>query len=245
MPPTTHRRKITQKELKQPDEFTTLFESAQNFILGNLTQVFVSAGIVLAIGAIVIAVYYYEQHRDAVASTQFYTALTQLKAGQYKPAEAQFQKLADEEPGRRLGRLARFYSASAYIGDGDLPKARETLVAFLAEERDPLFTSLALTNLAVVYERMSDWKKAGGAYRQAAGIDGPEQKRSQLGVARMLAKMGDQQGAIAAYRGFLMAHPYAQQRDDVLASLALLGAPAVPPPPTIATTSAPQPVITH
>ncbi|MDO8433194.1 MAG: tetratricopeptide repeat protein [Candidatus Binatus sp.] len=241
MPPTTHRRKttqrkITQKELKQPDEFTTLAESVQNFILGNLNQVFISLGIVAAIGAVVIAVYYYEQHRDAVASTQFYTALTQLKGGQYKAAEAQFKKLADEEPGRRLGRLARFYTASAYLGDGDLPRARDTLVAFLAEERDPLFTGLALTNLAVVYERMGDWKKAGGAYRQAAGIDGPEQMRSQLGVARMLAKMGDKQDAITAYRGFLMAHPYAQQREDVLASLALLGAPAVPPPPAIATT---------
>jgi predicted negative regulator of RcsB-dependent stress response len=246
MPPTTHRRKITQKELKQPDEFTSLVDSVQNFILGNLTQVFISAGIVVALGAIVIGVYYYEQHRDAIASTQFYSALTQLKAGQYKPAEAAFTKLADDEPGRRLGRLARFYAASAYLGNGDLPKARDTLVAFLAEERDPLFTGLALTNLAVVYERMSDWQKAGGAYRQAAGIDGPEQMRSQLGVARMLAKMGDKPGAIAAYRGFLMAHPYAQQREDVLASLALLGAPAVQPPPAIATSaSAPQPVVTH
>src|SRR5260221_9832520 len=170
MPPTTHRRKttqrkISQKELKQPDEFTTLFESAQNFILGNLRQVFISAGIVAAIGAIAIGVYYYEQHLDAVASTQFYTALTALKAGQYQAAETQFQKLADEGSSRRLGRLARFYTASAYLGDNNLPKARDTLVAFLAEERDPLFTSLALTNLAVVYERMGEWKKAGGAYR--------------------------------------------------------------------------------
>jgi len=30
MPPTTHRRKITQKELKAPDEFTTFVDNARD-----------------------------------------------------------------------------------------------------------------------------------------------------------------------------------------------------------------------
>jgi len=64
MPPTTHRRKITQKELRAPDEFTTLIDSARDFLINNLTQVMVSAGLVVAIAAIVIGVYYYERHRD-------------------------------------------------------------------------------------------------------------------------------------------------------------------------------------
>ena len=117
-------------------------------------------------------------------------------------------------------------------------------VAFLAEERDPLFRSLALTNLAVVYERMAEWTKAASAYQQAAADPGPEQVRAELGVARMLAKSGDKQGAIAAYRSFLNAHPFAQQRQDVVESLALLGAPAdIPPPPSAS--AGPQPVVIH
>ena len=245
MPPTTHRRKITQKELKAPDEFTTLVDSARDFLIGNLTQVLVSAGIVVAIAAIVVGVYYYERHRDSLASAQFYSAITALNAGHNKEAEAQFKKLADEEPGRRLGRLARFYMASAYLGDNDLPKARDALVAFLAEEHDPNFTSLALTDLAVVYERMADWRKAAGAYQQAASVIGPEQVRAELGVARMLAKSGDKPQAIAAYRGFLAAHPFAAQRQDVIESLALLGAPAAPPSATTARNAGPLPVLTH
>ena len=139
--------------------------------------------------------------------------------------------------------LSRFYLASAYIADGDLPDARDSLVAFLAEERDPLFRSLALTNLAVVYERMAEWTKAASAYQQAAADPGPEQVRAELGVARMLAKSGDKQGAIAAYRSFLNAHPFAQQRQDVVESLALLGAPADIPPPSAS--AGPQPVVIH
>ena len=78
MPPTTHRRKITQKELKAPDEFTTLVDSARDFLVGNLTQVLISAGIVAAIAVIVVGVYYYERHRDSLASAQFYSAITAL-----------------------------------------------------------------------------------------------------------------------------------------------------------------------
>jgi predicted negative regulator of RcsB-dependent stress response len=245
MPPTTHRRKITQKELKAPDEFTTLIDSARDFLVNNLTQVLVSAGIVVAVAVIVVGVYYYERHQDYLASSQFYSAITALNAGHNKEAEAQFKKLADEEPGRRLGRLARFYMASAYLGDNDLPKARDALVAFLTEEHDPNFTSLALTDLAVVYERMSDWRKAAGAYQQAAGVQGPEQVRAELGVARMLAKSGDKPQAIAAYRNFLAAHPFAAQRQDVIESLALLGAPAEPPSPTTTKNAGPLPVLTH
>jgi len=245
MPPTTHRKKLSQKELRAPDEFTTFVDNARDFFVNNLTQVIVSTAVVVVVGAIVIGVYYYERHRDALASTRFYDAITALNAGQNKQAETQFKLLADEEPGRRLGRLARFYVASAYLADGDLPAARDSLVAFLAEERDPLFRSLALTNLAVVYERMADWKKAAGAYQQAAADPGPEQARAELGVARMLAKSGDKQGAIAAYRAFLDAHPFAQQRQDVVESLALLGAPAEIPPPPSAAAGGPQPVVIH
>ncbi len=245
MPPTTHRRKITQKELRAPDEFTTFVDSARDFFFNNLTQVIVSAGVVVAVGAIVIGVYYYERHRDTLASARFYDAITALNAGQNKTAETQFKQLADEEPGRRLGRLSRFYLANSYLADGDLPNARDSLVAFLAEERDPMFRSLALTNLAVVYERMADWKKAAGAYQQAAADPGPEQVRAELGVARMLAKSGDKQGAISAYRAFLNAHPFAQQRQDVLESLALLGAPADIAPPSLGASAGPQPVVIH
>jgi predicted negative regulator of RcsB-dependent stress response len=244
MPPTTHRRKITQKELRAPDEFTTLVENARDFFLNNLTQVIVSAGVVAAVGAIAIGVYYYDRHRDSLVSAQFYDAMSALNGGQNKLAETQFKQLADEEPGRRLGRLARFYLASAYIADGDLANARDALVAFLAEERDPTFRSLALTDLAVVYERMADWKKAAGAYQQAAADQGPEQVRAELGVARMLAKSGNKQGAITAYRGFLAAHPFAQQRQDVMESLALLGAPAELAPPS-APGAGPQQVLIH
>jgi predicted negative regulator of RcsB-dependent stress response len=244
MPPTTHRHKISRKDLKQPDEFLTLIDSARDFLVANLQQVLISAGVVVAAGAIVVGLYYYERSRDERASAQFYQALAALTAGQNKQAEEQFEALAAAEPGRRLGRLSRFYMANAYLADNDPAKARDSLVQFLEEEHDPMFTSLAWTNLGVVYERMGDWTKAAGAYRNGASAPGPEQTRAELGMARMLAKAGDKQGAIAAYRGFLTAHPFAQQRQDVVESLALLGAPAEPASAR-APAPGPLPVLVH
>jgi predicted negative regulator of RcsB-dependent stress response len=236
MPSSTHRR-LTRKELKQPDEFESLLDDIGAFFVENLQQILIASGIILAVGAIVASIYFYERHRDETAGNNFYGALQQLQGNNYKAAATGFEALADAEPGRRIGRLARFYLASAYIGENDLPKARDALVQFVSEEHDPLYINLAMTNLGVVYERIGDYRKAAGAYGQAASVPGPEQQRAELGVARVLAKAGDKAGAVAAYRGFLAAHPFAQQRGDALESLAMLGvqpeanAPAVSMPP--------------
>ncbi|HKN00210.1 MAG TPA: tetratricopeptide repeat protein [Candidatus Binataceae bacterium] len=228
MPSTHHHHKLTRKELKQPDEFMSFVESTREFFVGNLKQVIISAIVVVGAAAIAIGTYMYERHRDRVAGEQFSTALAALNAKQYRDAETEFAALAEEEPGRRLGKLSQFYLGSAFLGDNDLPHARDALVAFVAEEHDPTFANLALTNLAVIYERMGDFAKAASAYQQASTVPGPEQVRAQLGVARMLAKQGAKDAAIAIYRAFLAAHPFVEQRQEVVESLAMLGASPVP-----------------
>jgi tetratricopeptide (TPR) repeat protein len=218
-----HHIKINRKELEQPDEFVTFVESAQKFFLANLQRVVISAAVVVAAAGIVIGVYLYESRRDRIAGEQFYAALSALNSKQYKAAEEQFTKLADSEPGRRVGKLSRFYLGNAYLAENDLQHARDAFVAFVAEEHDSTFANLALTDLGVVYERMGDYAKAAGAYQQAASVAGPEQVRAQMGMARMLAKQGNKDAAISIYRAFLNAHPYAQQRQEVVESLAMLG----------------------
>src|SRR5438309_6890153 len=161
-PRSTHHKKLTRKQLKQPDEFLTFIDDAREFLTQNLNQVLISAGVVAAAIAIVTATYYYERHRDTIASDRFYSAMSLLGEKRYKDAEDAFSKLAAAEPRREVGRLARFYSATAYLEENDLPHARDALIAYLAESRDPTFTNLALADLGVVYERMGEYKKAEG-----------------------------------------------------------------------------------
>jgi tetratricopeptide (TPR) repeat protein len=219
-----HQRHLTRKELRQPDEFESFIGTARVFVSQNLTQVLISAGIVAAVGAIVLGVYSYERHRDRAAGAAFYQALGELNTRDFKTAQEGFAKLADDEPGLRLGRLSRFYLALAYLGLDDLPHARDTLTLFLSEEHEPMFVNLALADLGVVYERQGDFKKAAVSYASAGRVAGPEQLAAEIGVARMLEKAGDRKSAISAYRAFLASHPFAAQRNDVIESLAILGA---------------------
>jgi tetratricopeptide (TPR) repeat protein len=219
---TTHR--ISRKELKQPDEFQTFVSNAQEFLLNNLTQVIVSASIVLAAGALAVGIYYYEIHQDNIAGDAFYTAISELNSKNYKQAEADFQKLADNDSNREVGKLARFYLGSAYFQDGQLDKARDTLIAYVPDAKDDLFASMAYDDLGVIYEKQGDLKKAQGAYAQAAAIAGPEQTRAQLQVAQVMARQGDKSGAIGAYTNFLTTNPFSPERQTVIEALAELGA---------------------
>jgi len=219
---TTHR--INRKELKQPDEFQTFITNAQEFILSNLTQVIVSASIVFAAGALAVGIYYYEIHRDNIAGDAFYTAISELKKKNYKQAEADFEKLVQNESGREVGRLSGFYLGSAYFQDGQLDKARDALVAYVPDAKDDLFASMAYDDLGVIYEKQGDLKKAQGAYAQAAAIAGPEQTRAQLQLAQVMARQGDKAGAISAYTNFLTTNPFSPERQTVIEALADLGA---------------------
>ena len=220
----TQHKKLTRKELKQPDEFQSFVANAQEFLLHNLQQVIVSAAIVLSAGGLAVGIYYYESHQDAVAGDRFYSAVGELNQKNYKQAETDFNKLANDEPRREVGKLARFYLATAYLQDGQLEKARDALIAYVPDAKDDLFASMAYQDLGVVYEKMGDFKKAQGAYSQAAAIVGPEQNRAELQVARILALQGDKSGAVAAYQHFLATHPFSQDRQVVIEALAQLGA---------------------
>jgi predicted negative regulator of RcsB-dependent stress response len=216
--------KINRKELKQPDEFQSFIANAQEFLRTNLLQVVVSSSIVLAVGALAVGIYYYEVHRDNLAGDRFYSAIGELNKKNYSQAEADFAKLAQDEPGREVGKLSRFYLGNAYFQQGQLDKARDALVAYVPDAKDDLFASMAYEDLGVIYEKMGDLGKAKGAYAQAAAIAGPEQTRAQLQVARLMAALGDKAGAISAYQAFLTAHPFAQERQTVIEALANLGA---------------------
>jgi predicted negative regulator of RcsB-dependent stress response len=228
--PVAHR-KLRRKDLKEPDEFLSFFNDLREFLTTNLQSIVISAAVVAGVGLIVIATYYYEVHRDHLAASQFYAGFQALDAKQYKAAADDFSALSADDSGREIGRLARFYLASAYLGENDLPHARDALIAYLAEAHDAGFEGLALMDLATVYEELGDLKKAEGAYQQAAAIPGAQGSGAELGIARMRARLGDPAGAIDSYREFLDAHPFAPERQEVIEALAQLGAspPALSP----------------
>jgi predicted negative regulator of RcsB-dependent stress response len=231
----THR-KLRRKDLKQPDEFTTIVEAVQYYFVTHLGEILAGAAAIIAIVAAVFAVRFYQQHRVATAANQFYLAFNALDAKDYKSAEQQFLKLAQDAPGLQVGQLAHFYLGTCYLEQKQLAQARDAFESYLAGTHDPLFGSLAMFNLGVTYERLDKPDQAESSYRQAAATPGPEQLRAQLAVARLLAHQGKSQAAIDAYRSFLNQHQFAPERSEAMEALAELGASPAAGAPVVAAT---------
>lgn len=219
----TTRPKLSRKDLKRPDEFQSAVETARTFVEDHLREVIIAVCAIVVLAAVGAGVYFYEANQARVAAERFSHALTTLEQHHYKAAEADFRKLATDDPNRAVGRLANFYLASAYMAQNEPAKARDALKAYLASEGSSIFRGSALNNLAVAYEDLGKYSQAEDAYRQAAAIPGPEQARAQLGVARMLLKQGKRGDAIAAYKKFLSSHPFSPEDESVRETLAGLG----------------------
>ncbi|MGH7906521.1 MAG: tetratricopeptide repeat protein [Candidatus Binataceae bacterium] len=225
----THH-KLRRKDLKQPDDFISFLESSQEFFTNHLTEVIAAASAIVVIAAIVAGIRLYQAHRSRMAADEFYQAFTALDGKQYKLAEQRFTRLAADMPGQHVGRLARFYLATCYLEQNNLPQARDALLSYIANGHGQMFKSLAMMDLGVVYEHLGDLKQAEQTYLRAAAIPGPEQTRAELGAARILAHQGKSRRAIDAYQSFLNNHPYAPERQEAMEALAQLGAsPAASP----------------
>jgi predicted negative regulator of RcsB-dependent stress response len=219
----THR-KLRRKDLKQPDEFTTIVEAAQVYLNTHLGEILAGGAVIIAAVVVVLGIRFYQEHRANAAAKEFYQAFTALDAKDYKHAEQQFLKLAQDAPGLQVGRLAHFYLGTCYLEQNRLEPARDAFHDYLAGQHDRMFGNLATVNLGVIYERLGKLDQAEASYRQAAAMPGPEQLRAQLAVARILALEGKPHDAIDHYRRFLNEHPFAPERQEAMEALAQLGA---------------------
>ncbi len=231
--------KLSRRDLTEPKHFLTLADRANEFLKAYGRAIALGIACAVTVFVVALAIYQYEARLDRIAAEQFYEAFSALEKNQLATAERGFEKLSRQYPNRTAGRLASFYLASCYLQEGRLAQARDRLLRAIPTIRDPQFQGMALVELGSVYEQQGDLKRALDAYRKASELDSPEKLRAQLAVARLMAKLGEKNGAIEAYRQFLKQHPYASERQEALEELASLGATALSEPP--ATQQPPSP----
>jgi predicted negative regulator of RcsB-dependent stress response len=221
-------RKVTRKALREPDEFVTTLDRILQWLEANLPRVIIGAVGVGAVLVVLSVLSFYSQHRQRLASEQFYRAINALSERNYHNASTGFSSLARNNSSSALGRLAEFYLATTYVAENQPSKARDKLRDYLADARNRLFRQMALTQLGVANEDLGDYRGAYAAYAKAAQLTGPERARARIGAARTLVRIGDRERAIASYQQFLRENPFSQQRAEVVEALAQLGAPPEP-----------------
>jgi len=223
------RRKLSRKQLKEPDEFVYILDRAIDFLSENIARVILAAVVLATAIAGGLGVSLYFQHQQRTAAEGFYRGINALRDHDYKGATRDFTALFQNSPRTHLGRVARLYLGAAYLEQGQPAKARDELQAYVAHAPDALFRQMALTQLGVTDEALGDYRSAHTAYAEAARMTGPEKVRAEIGEARTLALQGNRQGAIDAYLQFLKENPFTPQRTEVIEALAQMGVSAGEP----------------
>jgi predicted negative regulator of RcsB-dependent stress response len=200
-------KRLTRKELRQPDWFQTatenVFESYQRH------RVVVYIGIAVAI-LLLISMWgwrVFKERQDSLAAQEFSQAMTQFQAKKYREAIASLEKVQTHR-WSRYAVVAYLYEANSYLELGDLAKATTAAERFIiATDPNSLLRQIGLLTLATAEERKSQCQQAIKNYAEAGKIKAAFTESAFLGEARCAVQLGDLKGAIAAYRQVLKDQP--------------------------------------
>lgn len=204
---TTQSRKITRKELRQPDRFQVASEKALEYFQSHKNLVFAVVGVLVLIGLGILGWQLFKERQNDAAALEFTDATALYQAEKYREALTAFEKVQSYRWSRYAG-LAHLYQANSHIALGELDKALSSgQRAVTASQSNTLYRQLALMALANAAEQKNDCRQAIESYNEARKITAAQQDEALLGKARCLEKTGDAAGALAAYKEYVKDQP--------------------------------------
>ncbi len=203
----TASKKITRKELRQPDWFQVASEQVIEFVEVRKAQV-ISAAVVAVFFLVGIWIWQsYKEKQNIAAGQEFTKAVELFQAAKYPEAITGFEKVQGYRWSRYAG-LAHLYQANIYLAMSNLDKALNAAQrAVSATSPNSLYRQLALVALGSAEERKNQCKNAIDHFVEAQKIVGPLQNDATLGKARCAEQLGDRPTVIAAYKEFLKDNP--------------------------------------
>ena len=203
----TAGRKITRKELRQPDWFQNASENALDYFYEHNSLVLSAAAAALVIAGIVWGSQIFKERQNVAAAAQFSKAIELYQSEKYRDAIPVFEQVAAYR-WSRYAVLAHIYLANSYLATNETEKAvAEGQRSVAATKPESLYRQIALVTLATAEEQKKDCKTAVQHYSEAQTISGALQSRAMLGKARCAEQLGDTQAAIAAYKEYLKENP--------------------------------------
>ena len=203
----TASKRISRKELRQPDSFQLGTEKAVEFYKGHQALVISGIGALVVILLAIWGWQVYKDNQNVTASIEFNKALVAYQENKYPEALGAFEKIQTYR-WSRYASLSHLYQANIYLATNDLDKALNSgQRAVTATKPNTMFRQLALMALAAAEERKNQCKTAIEHFNEAQKIAGPLQSSAILGKARCAEQIGDKAAAIAAYRDYVKENP--------------------------------------
>jgi hypothetical protein len=220
-------KRITRKQIRQPDWFQTTTEMAFEFYEGHRGKVYIGAAAIVVMLLGFWGLQIFKDRQDAAASHDFANAMILFQSQKYKEAIPAFQNV-EAYRWSHYAIIAHLYEANSYFELNDIDKGISAIQRFVtATKPDSLYRQLGLVALATAEEKKNDCKAAVEHYAEAEIINAALKDNALLGKARCAAQLGNIQVAIASYKEYLKNHPEA----SVALQIAELEAKAAVPTP--------------
>jgi len=203
----TASKRITRKQLRQPDWFQVSSGNALEYFSRHQGLVIAALAGVLLLGAAIWGWQLFKQRQNAAAAREFTKAMELYQSEKHGDAIAAFENVKSYR-WSRYAVLAHLYLANSYLAINDLDRAVSDAQRSLAATRpNSLYRQIALITLATAEEQKKQCKVAIEHYSAAQNIGAALQSRAILGKARCAEELGDAKTALAAYKEYLNDNP--------------------------------------
>ncbi|OGP90845.1 MAG: hypothetical protein A2157_05175 [Deltaproteobacteria bacterium RBG_16_47_11] len=208
-------KKITKKQLKEPDEFITLTEKAFIFIRQHTKKV-AAGGILILVSILAIVLFQmWEKKKEeaaarayGVASEMYDRGIAQVREGsaqESKEVLSKFDEIITKFPRTSYGGLSLLYKGTILLSQGEYDEAIKAYMAFLGKARkEKLYRYFAWEGLGHAYEGKKDYGKALEAYQKILEVgEGYQVVEANLNIGYCYERLGKGKEALENFRTFL------------------------------------------
>jgi tetratricopeptide (TPR) repeat protein len=227
-------KRITRRQIKQPDEFISTTEHVLLFVRDHLKKIVVGVGIVVVIVAAYVLFRVWEAKRENEASQRLNLAMeaVELVNSPYRegsPAEvknalAKMEEIVNAFPKTSSGTFALLYKGNIHLKLGEFDEAIKAYDTFLSRSgSEKLYNLLALEGVGYAYEGKKDYGKAIEAYQRIIAMDqGFQAREARLQMGYCYEKLGKNKEAVENYRAYLEGTQKSSMTHLVLRKISLL-----------------------
>ena len=211
----TATRRITRKDIRQPDRFVVLIRRLAALAKENQTALVAGIAAFLFVVVALVGWSLYRGRQNRLAAEEYARAVDLYHEGKYKESLDALARL-EVYSSTYYSRMGLLYAANAQSALQNGNAAVESLRRLLdREKKDLLMRQTAYVSLGYAQEQRGQWADAAQSYAEADKIAGPLKSDASLGMARSYAQAGNTKEAIAAYKKFLADNPDSDRASEI------------------------------